>query len=327
MKVCLSVLASLLVSLSVSAQVPTVPLKLAGTIPIPHIEGRIDHFGIDLQHDTLFIAALGANSVVAVDLTQEKELGRITGLKEPQGLLYVPENGHLYIANGGDGSLRIYDATSLKQLKSVELGDDADNIRYDPVSKTVWVGYGSGALAGLSLDGDRLIDIPVGAHPESFQLERHGSKIFVNLPGKKQVDVVDRSTKKVVATFGTGLTLGNYPMAFDETDSRIFIGCRLPARLLVLSAATGETVASLDTVSVTDDLFYDPAMHRVYVLGGGGQIVTYSQANPDQYSEINRLPSGPGGRTGLFVPERKELLVAIPSKGNQDASLQIYQVQ
>jgi len=327
MKVLLSVLASLLVPFSLSAQVPTVPLKFVGTIAIPHIEGRIDHFGIDLEHHTVFIAALGANSVVAVDLTQGKELGRITGLKEPQGLLYVPQNGHLYIANGGDGSVRIYDARSLKELKSVKLGDDADNIRYDPASKTVWVGYGNGALAGLSLDGDKVIDIPVGAHPESFQLERNGSTIFVNIPGKKQVAVVDRGTKKVVGTFGTGLTLGNYPMAFDETDGRIFIGCRFPARLLVLNAATGKTVANLDTVSVTDDLFYDPAMRRVYVLGGGGQIVTYSQASPDHYTEMNRQSSGPGGRTGLFVPELKELLVAIPSKGNHDASLQIYQVQ
>jgi DNA-binding beta-propeller fold protein YncE len=327
MKTRFSLLAVLLSSLCAYGAQPAAPLTYKLSIPLPSIEGRIDHFTIDLQHQTVFIAALGANTVVAVDLAHGKEVGRIIGLKEPQGLLYVPDNGHLYIANGGDGSVRIYDARNLKQLKSVELGDDADNIRYDPTSKTVWVGYGSGSMAGLSLDGDKLIDIPVGGHPESFQLERHGNKLFVNIPGKKQVAVVDRSKKKVVATFGTGLTLGNYPMAFDEANGRIFAGCRLPARLLVLDAGTGKTVASLDTVSGTDDLFFDAAMHRIYVLGGGGQIVTYSQSSPNQYTEVNRLSTGPGGRTGLLVPELKELLVAIPSKGSQDASLQIYQVQ
>jgi DNA-binding beta-propeller fold protein YncE len=191
----------------------------------------------------------------------------------------------------------------------------------------VWVGYGSGSMAGLNLDGDKVVDIAVGEHPESFELEHHGSKLFVNVPRKKEVAVVDRNTKKVVATFGTGLTLGNYPMAFDKANGRIFAGCRLPARLLVLDAGTGKTVASLDTVSGTDDLFFDAAMHRIYVLGGGGQIVTYSQSSPDQYTEVSRLSTGPGGRTGLFIPELKELLVAIPSKGSQDASLQIYQVQ
>ncbi len=303
------------------------PLKLESTIALPGIEGRIDHFAIDLRHRTVFIAALGADTVVAVDLAHGKEVGRITGLKEPQGLLYVPDNGRLYVANGGDGSVRIYDASSLKQLKSVDLGDDADNMRYDANSKTVWVGYGSGSMAGLNLNGDKLVDIPVGEHPESFALAHRGSKLFVNVPRMKEVAVVDRSTKKVVATFGTGLTLGNYPMALDEANGRIFIGCRVPARLLVLDAATGKTVASLDTVSGTDDLFYDTATHRIYVLGGGGQIVTYSQSGPDQYTEVDRLPTGPGGRTGLFIPELKELLVAIPSKGNQDASVQVYQVQ
>jgi outer membrane protein assembly factor BamB len=300
---------------------------LVGTIQIPQVEGRIDHFTIDLQHRTVFVAALGADTVVAVDLAHGKELGRITGLKEPQGLLYVPDNGHLYTANGGDGSVRIYEASSLKQLKSVELGDDADNIRYDANAKMVWVGYSSGSMAGLSLDGDKLVDIPVGEHPESFQLELHGSKLFLNVPRKKEVAVIDRATKKVVATYPTGSATGNYPMAFDEANGRIFAGCRTPARLLVLDAGTGKEVASLDTVSGTDDLFYDAAMHRIYVLGGGGQIVTYSQSSPDQYTEVNRLTSGPGGRTGLFVPELKELLVAIPAQGNQNASLQIYQVQ
>jgi DNA-binding beta-propeller fold protein YncE len=327
MRVWLSLFATFILVPSVLTAESPAPLKLERAIALPGIEGRIDHFTVDLQHHTVFIAALGADSVVAVDLDHGKELGRITGLKEPQGLLYVPDNGHLYIANGGDGSVRIHDASSLKQLKSVELGDDADNIRYDPASKIVWVGYGSGSMAGLSLGGEKLIDIPIGEHPESFQLESHGSKLFVNVPRKKEVAVVDRRSKKVIATFGTGLALGNYPMAFDEADGRIFAGCRLPARLLVLDAQTGKTVASLDTVSGTDDLFYDAAMHRIYVVGGGGQIVTYSQSGPDQYAEVNRLTTDPGGRTGLFIPELKELLGAIPSKGSQDASLQIYQVQ
>jgi DNA-binding beta-propeller fold protein YncE len=323
----LSLLAPLLSSFPAFGQTPSAPLRLADSIPIPHVEGRIDHFTIDLQHHTVFIAALGANAVAAIDLVHGKELGRITGLKQPQGLLYVPDNRRLYIANGGDGSVRIYDASSLKQLKSVELGDDADNIRYDPVAKTVWVGYGSGSVAGLSLDGNKLIDIPVGEHPESFQLEGHGSKLFLNVPRKKEVAVIDSASKKVIATYPTGSATGNYPMAFDEADGRIFIGCRTPARLLVLDAGTGREIASLDTVSGTDDLFYDAATHRIYVLGGGGQIVTYSQSGRDQYTEVNRLASGPGGRTGLFVPELKELLVAIPAQGSQNASLQVYQVQ
>ena len=308
------------------ADSPT-PLKLVGTIPLPNIDGRIDHFSVDLQHQTVFVAALGANAVVSVDLAHGKVLGSIPGLKEPQGVLYVPENGHLYIANGGDGSVRIYDASTLKQLKSVTLGDDADNIRYDAAAKTIWIGYGNGAMATLDLEGNKLFDIQVGDHPEAFALEHRGNKMFVNVPRKKEVAVVDRSAKKLIATYGTGLTAGNYPMAFDEANGRIFVGCRVPARLLVLDAVNGKKVAELDTVGGTDDLFYDAAKHRIYVLGGSGFVVTYSQSNANTYSEISRVSTSAGGRTGLFIPELRELLVAIPRKGSQDAFVQVFRVQ
>ncbi len=327
MRLCLPIITALIVPTSLIAQEPAAPLKLVSTISIANIPGRIDHFSLDLKGNVAYMAALGANTVVAIDLSEGKELGRISDLKEPQGVLYVPENGHLYVANGGDGTVRIYDAKTLKQLKTVALGDDADNVRYDAASKTVWVGYGNGSMAGLSLDGEKLVDIPVGDHPESFELEHRGSKLFVNVPRKKEVAVVDRATKKVLTTYGTGLTLGNYPMAFDEANERIFAGCRIPSRLLVLDAATGKVLANLDTVGNPDDLFYDAAKHRIYVLGGAGSVAIYSQNTPNEYTEIARVHTGAGGRTGLFIPEEKELLVAIPLKGTKDASVQVFRVQ
>ena len=181
-------------------------------------------------------------------------------------------------------------------------------------------------MAALDLDGNNLLDIPVGEHPEGFQLQHHGTKMFVNIPRKKQVAVLDRSAKKIITTFGTGDTTQNYPMAFDEANLRIFIGCRLPARLLVLDSSTGREVAALDTVSTTDDLFYDATKHRIYVLGGGGFVVIYDQSDANTYSENSRLATSPGARTGLFIPELSELLVAVPRKGNQDAFVAVYEV-
>jgi DNA-binding beta-propeller fold protein YncE len=327
MKRSLSIFAFLICSVSGFCADSPAPLKLLATIPLPGITGRIDHLTIDLQHEIAFVSALGANTIVAVDIRHGKVIGSIAGLDEPQGLLYVPENGRLYIANGGDGSVRIYNASTLKPLKTISLADDADNIRYDTAQHTVWVGYGRGALAALDLDGKKLFDIRVSEHPESFALESRGNRIYVNVPRTKQVAVVDRSARKVVASFGTGLTLENYPMALDEADSRIFIGCRLPARLLVLDTASGKSVASLGTAGTTDDLFYDAARHRIYVLGGDGYVVTYSQSDANTYSEISRIGTGPGGRTGLFIPELSQLLVATPRNDSEDAAVQVYQVQ
>jgi DNA-binding beta-propeller fold protein YncE len=79
-------------------------LRQVQTIPLPNVEGRIDHFGIDVAGQRLFVAALGNNTVEVLDLRQGKRLTTITGLKEPQGIFYVPNSNRLFVANGDDGN-------------------------------------------------------------------------------------------------------------------------------------------------------------------------------------------------------------------------------
>ena len=139
------------------------------------------------------MAALGNDTVEVIDVSAGKRIHTIRGLAEPQGLLFVPAVNRLFVANGNDGSVRIFEGSTLAEVKKVALGDDADNVRLDSTSGRVWVGYGSGALAALDTDGKKLADIPVGGHPESFQLEKNGSRIFVNVPDAGKIAVVDRA--------------------------------------------------------------------------------------------------------------------------------------
>ena len=323
-----SILATIALSFSIAvahAESAVPALKLAGSIPMPGVAGRIDHFSIDLQHQVVYVATLGANSLQMVSLREKKVIGSITGLEEPQGVVYVPENGRLYVANGGDGSLRIYDGASLKPIKTVAFGDDADNLRFDSATKTLWLGYGSGAVAQVDLDGSKLGEVQLGEHPEAFSLERNGTRMYVNVPRKREVAVVDRKTMTVLATYGTGSASENYPMAYDEDGQRLFLGCRTPAALVVLDAKNGKSVSQLLTVATTDDLFFDSAPQRVYVLGGGGAVAIYGKSEVGSYSQIGRVETAPGGRTGLLVPELHELLVAIPQNGSAPAKILIYQ--
>jgi hypothetical protein len=120
-------------------------------------------------------------------------------LAEPQGIAYIPSSNRVFVANGKDGSVRAFDAATWKMLKSIPYGEDADNLRVDPSSGHIWVGYGGGALSELDQEGTKLADIKLDAHPESFQLEKNGSRIFVNLPGSRKIAVVDRKTGSVHA--------------------------------------------------------------------------------------------------------------------------------
>src|ERR1700741_3954848 len=212
----------------------SMPLRLEKEIPLPGVEGRIDHFGTDDAGQRLFIAALGNGSVEIVDMQKGQRTAEIKGLKEPQGTFFDAKANRLYVATGGDGKLRVYDGTTLALLQIAEFGDDADNVRYDRRSGEIWVGYGNGGLGIVNSTGQRVGAIELGAHPESFQFEQSGDRVFANVPKHLGVTVIDRQKRSVVTRWGLGPVLANYPMALDEPNKRLFVGCRLPARLVVL---------------------------------------------------------------------------------------------
>lgn len=162
------------------------------------------------------------------------------------------------------------------------------------------------------------------AHPESFQLEKAGTRLFVNVPDQKEIEVADLTKNAVIAKWPVTSALKNYPMALDETHHRLFIGCRAPARLLVIDTETGKQTASLEIVGDTDDLFYDGAKNRVYVIGGQGFVDVFAQRDADHYDRIVHQPTAAGARTGLFVPEWRKLFVAVPHRGDRRAEILVY---
>src|SRR6266545_4296659 len=209
-------------------------LRAVQTIPLPGVEGRMDHLAVDVQRRRLFVAALGNNTVEVVDLNKGVRVQSIPGFHEPQGISFVPDNNRIFVANGKDGSCDILDGDSFRRIQSVNFADDADNVRYDPAAKLIYVGYGSGALGILNAtDGSRLGDIKVAGHPESFQLEKSGSRIFVNVPAAGHIAVVDRHKHALLSTWPVERARSNFPMALDEPGRRLFVGCRKPPRLLV----------------------------------------------------------------------------------------------
>src|SRR5262249_48939677 len=155
-------------------------------------------FSIDTKGNRLFVAALGNNTVEVVNFGVGKQIHSITAMSKPQGVLFLPEANELLVANGEDGTLKILDAAEFKVKHSLPHLPDADNVRLDPHSRIAWVGYGDGALAGLSpADAKLAATIKLAGHPESFQLEKQGSRIFVNVPDAKQIAVVDAKQHQV----------------------------------------------------------------------------------------------------------------------------------
>jgi DNA-binding beta-propeller fold protein YncE len=303
------------------------PLRLEKTIPLPDVKGRIDHMSLDVKNQRLFMAALGNNTVEVINIEQGKRMHSIPGLGEPQGVLYLPDVNRLYVANGDDGTLCLFDGSSYEAIKTTKLGEDADNVRFDAEKKHVYVGYGGGALAVMNEDGTKVAVISLDAHPESFQLEKNGPRLFVNLPKSHEVAVVDRTTASVIAKWGTDGASSNYPMALDEKDRRLFIACRIPARLVVLDTNTGTVIDKLNVIGDSDDVFYDSARKRIYATGGEGGISVYQQENSNHYREIAKLYTAKGARTSFFSPDLSKLFVAARAQGPEPAAIRVYSAQ
>src|SRR5207249_5685150 len=160
-----------------------------------------------------------------------------------------------------------------------------------------------------------------------FQLEKNGSRIFINLPRSKKIAVIDRKTKSVMTSWVTGGPQANFPMALDEINHRLIVVCRTPARMVVLDTSTGKVIASIPTVGDCDDVFYDEPRKRIYATGGEGAISVVQQQDADHYKEIAKIATVSGARTGLFSQELNRLFVAVRKQGSQSAEIRVYEVE
>jgi DNA-binding beta-propeller fold protein YncE len=308
------------------------PLVLTGSIPLEGVKGRFDHFAAG--KGKVFVSALGNNTVEVMDLFEGVRVHEITGVPNPQGLAFSPEANKLFVASE-KGKVYIYDGDSFKLIDTLNFEGGADNLRYDAATKRVYVGCGddekNSAIAAVDAMTDKRLDevYKLGGEPESFQLEKSGPNIYVNVPDLKQIVVINRTTKALTRWPVTSAQ--NFPMTLDEADHRVIVGTREPATISIFDTTTGRMVASLSTVQDTDDLYYSAERKRIYVPGREGSIWVYQQNDPDHYTLLAKVPTALGaGTAGYFGRQGKgfdRLYLAIPAGANTNAEVRIYTLQ
>lgn len=299
-------------------------VRLVASIPLPGVGGRLDHLALDRARHRLFVAALGNGTVEVLDLRANRRSRTLPGWHEPQGVCFVPSSDRLFVADA-DGRCVLLDGQSLTPLRTVRLSGDADNLRWDEKAGRVLVGFGEGGVVALDArSGDSLAAALLPSHPEAFQLEPRGDRIFVNLPGSREVAVLDRSLHATRERWalppGEGL---NFPMALDTARGRLLVGCRRPGRLLQLDTRSGRTMGSLPLCDDADDLFFDAPGGRLYATCGEGFLDVFA-LQAGQLVHLSRVRTAPGARTGLLVPEEGRLYLAVPHRGTQRAEIRVY---
>jgi DNA-binding beta-propeller fold protein YncE len=298
-------------------------MTLEAKIILGPVAGRIDHLAVDLPRQRLFVAELGNNSVGVVDLKAQRFIHRIVGLREPQGVGYHRSTDTLYVANAGDGSVRLFHGPDYSDAGRIDLNADADNIRFDAATNRIIVGYGSGALAVIDPEKRvKVRDIPLKAHPESFQLDAKSRQVFINVPDARAIAVIDLATGQKKANWTMTGAGANFPMAIDEATSQVVVVFRNPAKLRAYSMETGKVVNELDICGDSDDVFVDAKRKRLYVSCGAGFIDVIDAAGA--YKRLARIPTVAGARTSLFVPELDRLFLAVRASAGEAAAIWVY---
>jgi DNA-binding beta-propeller fold protein YncE len=315
--------------LSASAE----PLQLVQTYLLPaEVKGNFDHFEVDLKTNRLFATPEDFQAVLVFDIGTGQLVHTIDGIQRPHAVLYRADVDRIYITDGGDGSVKVYDGQSYRQLGRIPLLKDADSIGFDISRHYLYVDSGGkevgqsrsilsaidtaseSKLADMSIEGDTL---------EAMALDNYRPHIYLNDPATNQVVVIDRLRNEVMAKWPVTLGKQNVAMALDEFRQRLFIGCR-SGQIVVLDSNTGKQLQALPITAGIDDLVYDPATRRIYAAANG-VIDVYEQTDLDHYVSRGSVTTGTHARTARLSPQLNRLFVAVPQSGEQNARILVYQ--
>jgi DNA-binding beta-propeller fold protein YncE len=311
------------------------PLTLSRTISLPNVQGGFNHMSVDAGHQRLFAAAPTNNTVEIIDLRSGKPW-RSLGGESPAAVRFAPEFNQLYVSHrstlprDGGQSVYIYDGQSFGLLTKIDLGSRLDELQYNARAKQLYVGCmtaGKTAIAVIGIpEGKLLGKVPLPASPQGIAVEQEGMRIFANVPGLRQIAVIDREKRTLLKSWPLRDVQGNTPIGLDEADYRLFVGTRQPARLVVFNTVTGKPIAEVAIHGGADDLFYDPAHRRIYVSCGEGFIDVIEQRNPDRYQLEESIPTVTGAGTSTFSAQLNSFYLGVPRRGSKPAEIRVFRV-
>ena len=298
-------------------------------IPLKGRPGKLDHLIVDAQSERLFQANKVNNTVDVVNLKAGKLAKQITGQAGVQGLAYAADLQRLFAALGTGGYCNIFDGKNYKLLKTIKFADDADNVRYNPRTHLVYVAHAEkslGVIDGQSLELKADISLPGSA--ESFQLDTRRPRLYLNIPSPSQVVVIDTDKNEVIKSYPLKMAAANYPLALDEANHRLFIGCRKKPMIVVMDSETGAEITGVPIPGDTDDVFYDAKRKRLYASCGEGYLAIIQQQGPDRYEVLEKLPTVKDARTCYFEPETGRLYLAVPRQAEKEGpEIWVYQAR
>jgi DNA-binding beta-propeller fold protein YncE len=323
--ICCAVIAAL----SFVPAAPAAELELVQKIELKGKAGGLDHLALDTKRDRLLLANKANNTLDIIDLKSGKIVEQKPNQTAIQGIVYVPDLDRVFVGLGSNGLCNAFDAENYKALKTIKYKDDADNVRYNPAKGVVYVAHAEKALGIIDAKTfAKKPDILLPAAAEGFVIESQRPRLYLVTPEPSQIVVIDTDANKIVTSYPIKSASGGHPVALDEANRRIFVGCRKEPMIVVLDTESGKEVVTVPIPGDVDDLYYDAKSKRLYASCGEGALAVIEQQDADHYKMLEKVETAKGAKTSLYVPQMGRLYLAVPrQEGKEGPELWVYQVK
>jgi len=270
-------------------------------------EGGWDYLTVDPEHKLLYVPR--STHTMVLDAKTGRTVADIPGQKRNHGVAIVGSAGRGFITDGADGSVTVFDLRTYAALGKVKTADDSDGVIYDPASGKVLVVCGdAGVLIPISPDldlatgkADAAVDL--GGKPEFLAADGRG-KAYINLVDKDQVAVVDTKSMKVISKWPTAPGGSPVGMSMDLARRHLFIGCRKPQKLIVMSADDGKVLADLAIGAGVDATKFDG---DVFASCGDSTLTVAREVTPGKFQVVQTVKTPRGARTMGIDPTTRSL--------------------
>lgn len=291
---------------------------------MPKVKGGFDLMAYDGIHHQLYLSAQDNHTIEIFDLANSKHLKSISGFAEPKWIYYHTESNVLYVATGLDGKVTALNASNYKVIKTFAFREKCNNLRFDPITHQLFVGVGQafGSIGIIDVMRQQITgEIKLAASPKQFELTP--DRIYVNVPEKALIQVIDRTTSQVIANWPVECNKDNVPMAIDKINHLLYIGCS-DGQLLIYSTSTGKEISRIRTHKEADGIYLDTTHASVYVSCGEGFIDNFSK-NGDKLLPLEQIATRKGAGTSLLIPETNQYILAKPRTETLPAAIEIFQ--
>lgn len=272
---------SALVILAPQRSLAEEPYKLSRVVKIGG-EGTFDTAFADVEGRRLYIPRKNPDRITVFNLDTFEAAGEIPEAAA-NGVVIDPKSGHGFASSK---PVVMWDAKTLKMIKTIDVQGRPDAILFDPFSERVFVfsHIAPSATVINAADGSVLGTIDLGGEPEQAATDRKG-RVYVDVRDKNDIAVIDAKTLSVTGRYSVAPKGGRCSgLALDIKNQVLFAGCRAPQMMVLLSAVDGKILDALPIGSTADSAIFNPRTHEAYSAQIDGTLTIIKENSPTSFA-------------------------------------------